>query len=328
MHFNDQRWQTLTRDLSALLQERGCHPSQCVVLVPYAQLMVAARQAWVEHAGGASYLPRFETTQNWARSIWAERGGFVAAAEDLREDPAMDLLNAEQWLVRGGLGSQRDTLAPRLMEAATSLGRLAAALAPVERAAWQARLLPQLTAGLDAQVLRLEASVIQLALAWAASSSYRTDILFEQRPELLVVLEGWQSEPLAQALLQARQPRSLCLPLAAEPGPPGQLDLQPALDAEDEAQRAAACVLEHLRAGLQPVGLVAQDRALTRRIRALLAAQPVAVRDETGWTLSTTYAATTVMSLLRAVSRQASTDEVLAWLKQVRSLDGQLLQEA
>jgi hypothetical protein len=64
--------------------------------------MVQARQAWVQHAGGASYLPRFETTQNWARSVWAERGGFAAAAEDLREDPALDLLNAEQWLVRAG----------------------------------------------------------------------------------------------------------------------------------------------------------------------------------------------------------------------------------
>ncbi|MEI7782914.1 MAG: PD-(D/E)XK nuclease family protein [Betaproteobacteria bacterium] len=328
MHFNDRRWQALAQDLSRLLHEHGCHPSQCVVLVPYAQLMVLARQAWVQHAGGASYLPRFETTQNWARSVWAERGGFDPAAEDLREDPALDLLNAEQWLVRGGLGAQREVLAPRLMEAAASLARLAAAVPPAGRSDWQARLLPQLTVGLDSEVLRLEASVIQLALAWAASSSYLTDILFEQQPALLVVLQGWQSDPLPQALLEARQPRALSLPLAGDAGPPGELHLQPATDAEEEAQRAAACVIERLRAGLQPVGLVAQDRALTRRIRALLAAQPVAVRDETGWTLSTTHAAAVVMGLLRAVAPRASTDEVLAWLKQVRSLDGQLVLEA
>lgn len=328
MHFNDRRWQVLAQDLSRLLSERGCHPLRCVVLVPFAQLMVQARQAWVQHAGGASYLPRFETTQNWARSVWAERGGFTAAVEDLREDPALDLLNAEQWLVRAGLGAQREVLAPRLMEAATSLARLAAAVPPTERAAWQARLLPQLTVGLEAEVLRLEASVIQIALAWAASSSYLTDILFEQEPECLVVLQGWQSDPLAQALLQGRQPRGLCLPLAGDAGPPGQLHLQSAVDAEEEAQRAAACVLERLRAGLQPVGLVAQDRALTRRIRALLAAQPIAVRDETGWTLSTTHAAATLMSLLRAVPARASTDEVMAWLKQVRTLDTQQVNAA
>ena len=80
MHFNDRRWQVLAQDLSRLLGERGCHPSRCVVLVPFAQLMVQARQAWVQHAGGASYLPRFETTQNWARSVWAERGGFAAGS--------------------------------------------------------------------------------------------------------------------------------------------------------------------------------------------------------------------------------------------------------
>ena len=282
--------------------------------------MALARQAWVLYAGDASYVPRFETTQNWARACWAERGGFVASDQDLREDPALDLLSAGQWLQGAGLGSQREVLAPRLLEAATSLARLAASVPADRRSAWHQGLQPQLLAGLEAEVLKLDATLTALALAWAGSSSYLTDILFEQQPQCLVVWQGWHLDPLAQALLQARPQASVCLPLAGAAGPAGQLALQAAVDAEEEAQRAAACVIERLRAGLQPVGLVAQDRALTRRIRALLASQAVSVRDETGWTLSTTHAAALLMSLLRAAPARASSDEVLAWLKQVRSL--------
>ena len=50
------------------------------------------------------------------------------------------------------------------------------------------------------------------------------------------------------------------------------------------------------------MALVAQDRVLTRRVRAMLANQGVAVRDETGWKLSTTRAAAGLMSLLRAAA--------------------------
>ena len=50
--------------------------------------------------------------------------------------------------------------------------------------------------------------------------------------------------------------------------------------------------------------------------RALLAEQQVAVRDETGWTLSTTRAAAVLMSLLRALPRQG----VLRWAVDVDPL--------
>ena len=104
-------------------------------------------------------------------------------------------------------------------------------------------------------------------------------------------------------------------------------------DAEDEAEAAAACVLAHLAKGRSPVALVALDRVLTRRVRAMLAGKDndndkdrdkgkgegagkgLAVRDETGWTLSTTRAAASVMGLLRACAWDAPTDVVLDWLK-------------
>jgi ATP-dependent helicase/nuclease subunit B len=83
-----------------------------------------------------------------------------------------------------------------------------------------------------------------------------------------------------------------------------------------------------LNEGLQPVGLIAQDRALTRRVRAIVSAQQVAVRDETGWTLSTTHAAAIVMAALRAAAPAASSDEVLVWLKLGVAVDGRQVMDA
>ena len=57
------------------------------------------------------------------------------------------------------------------------------------------------------------------------------------------------------------------------------------------AEFIRACVLAHLAAGRTPVVLAATDRALTRRVRAHLGSSGVDVRDESGWTLSTTRAA-------------------------------------
>jgi ATP-dependent helicase/nuclease subunit B len=110
---------------------------------------------------------------------------------------------------------------------------------------------------------------------------------------------------------------SLVSPLDAQDMDSGaaRVALHTAQDAEDEAHRAAACVLAHLAAGRSPVALVAQDRVLTRRVSAMLVGRGVAVRDETGWKLSTTRAAASLMNLLRACAWDASTDAVLDWLK-------------
>ena len=84
---------------------------------------------------------------------------------------------------------------------------------------------------------------------------------------------------------------------------------------EDEAAAAAAQVLAHVDRGETPVALIAQDRALVRRIRALLERSAVVMRDETGWKLATTRAGATVMALLAAARRDASADTWLDWLK-------------
>ncbi len=303
--------------LAAILQTRGVHPAQTVVLLPYAQLIQQARQAWAEAAGDAFFVPRFETTMNWASSLGGYLGVFTPTGIDLRMDVAVDMLTAASLLERAGLAAQQGALAGRLVEAAWSLGRVAAAVLPTRRQAWSEELAEPLGEGLDSPVLALEAAVGRIALAWAAASAYPTDRLFQAQVDLLVVLEGFQAEPLSEALKLHFGERAtsiaLCIPLqerqAASPS------LHAARDAEDEAGRAAACVLAQLAQGRSPVALIAQDRQLTRRVGAMLAERGVAMRDETGWKLSTTRAAASLMGLLRALPWDAPTDAVLDWLK-------------
>lgn len=312
-------WKQAMAQLAAALRERSVHPAEAVVLLPYAQLIGQARQAWAAQAGDTFFVPRFETTMNWASSLGGALRLLEPAGDDLRMDVAVDMLTAASLLGRAGLVSQHDALAGRLVEAAWGLGRVAAAVLPGQRQAWGERLASALGAGLDSPVLALEAAVGRIALAWAAASAYPSDRLFQAQPALFAVLEGFQAEPLTEALkahfgeraisIALYPPPSVQVPLAELPA------LHAALDAEDEAERAAACVLAHLAQGRSPVALIAQDRLLTRRVGAMLQRQGIAMRDETGWKLSTTRAAASLMGLLRAMPWDASTDAVLDWLK-------------
>ena len=76
---------------------------------------------------------------------------------------------------------------------------------------------------------------------------------------------------------------------------------------EDAAWQGAGAIQSLLREGFQHIALIAQDRLVARRIRALLArfGKGLSVHDETGWKLSTTRAAASVMSWIDIV-RQAN----------------------
>ena len=302
----------LIERLADLMAQRGAHPSRTVVLVPYAQLMAAARRAWAGHAPDG-FSPRFETTMNWAA-----RSGFAPGPDDLSFDRGLDLLTARMWLERAGLGRQVAVLAPQLVDAAWQLAAPASAVPPQERAGWADRARTVTGLGLDDPVLSLEAAVARIAVEWAAASAYASDTLFDAGTlasiDLLVVLQGLEPSPLARALADRLGDRAAWWPLE-DAGPPGQVALHPCADPAHEAERAAASVMRHVEAGRSPVALAAVDRVLTRRVRAMLAARGVRLADETGWKLSTTRAAACLMGLLRACDWAASSDDVIDWLK-------------
>lgn len=330
-------WHALLGRIDGSLRELAAHPARSVVLLPYRQLLPSVRRLWAERFPDG-FAPRFETTHTWADAI----GSFTAGPTDLGFDRARDLLTAASLLEGAGHGAQRALLAEPLVDQATQLGQVAASLPSALRSDWAARsrsVLPAVGTG----PLQLEGVVAQIAIAWAAHSDYATDVLFEPRVahalDALVIVPGLQRDLLTESLAEHHFEKALVLPLQPDLAP-GRIALHACASGEDEAERAAACVLAHLADGRTPVALVSTDRLLTRRIHALLATRGVrpgeALRDETGWKLSTTHAATSLMAALRACAPLASTDAVLDWAKlapvlaafELRSLEHRLRRDA
>ncbi len=311
-HHATQAWHALISRIRSAMDERGAHAARTVVLLPYIHLLAVARKLWGEQVPNG-FAPRFETTMNWSAAA-----GLPSAGDDIAFDMGRDLLTALALLERAGLGPKADLLAGRLVEAGWQVAAVAAAVPPVQRPAWAAKARRSVAAGLDAPVLALESAVASIAIEWAAASAYAGDALLEgdlaRELDLLVVVEGFQQEPLARQLGSLLRDRAVCLPLAVD-GPPGEVRLHEAAGPSDEAQCAAACVLRHVEAGRVPVAIAATDRVLTRRIRAMLDVRGLAIRDETGWKLSTTRAAAHAMLVLRACAWNASCDSVIDWLK-------------
>ena len=333
------RWRRLLARIERELRALAAHPARSVVLLPYAQLMPLAARLWAVQFPDA-FAPRFETTRNWA----ARMGAFTPGPSDIAFDHGRDLLTAASLLEGAGLGAQRALLAGPLVQQATQLGQVAASLPPGLRPDWATRARAALPAA-GSGPLGLEGALAAIAVAWAAASDYATDVLFEARVgaalDALVIVPGLAPDPLAEHLAEHHVEKAVRVRADDDADAPrGAIALHPCREAEDEAERAAACVLRHIEAGRVPVALVAVDRVLTRRIGALLAARGVRpgaeLRDETGWKLSTTHAAAQLMAALRAAAPLASTDEVLDWLKlapafavpAVRALERRLRREA
>ncbi len=332
-------WHLLCQQIHAKSQAQGVYLSRCVVLVPFAQLLPVARRYWAE-VFPDGFVPQFQTTKLWAMQF----GGFQLAPHDISFEAARDVLTAAQLLEQSGIvgkrwqsdktakadnadKSQKDLLASRLLEAVYQISAGFAALNPNERLGMAEQLrAQQYSSGADSTAqdwLRLENGLAHIAIAWAATSRYATDVLFDTKldkakADLLLVMPGFQRDALAQKLVElwrlVSTDSAQLLPSKVN-HIAGQIKLYKAQNMLDEAESAAACVMRHLIDGRTPVALVANDRALTRRVHAMLRAENIDIKDENGWKLSTTRAAATLMSSLSACSARTSSDQVLDWLK-------------
>ena len=300
--------------LRAEMARLGAHPARTLVLLPYAQLLPLAHRLWAR-VSPDGFAPRFETTQNWVASL----GGHAAGPADICFDDALDLLTAQSLLAQSG-GADQPGMAALLVQAARQLAPLAAATAPAARAQWAAAARQAAVLGMEGPALAWEARVARVAVEWAAVSVYASDRLFDAQVmaslDCLVVVQGLNADSLAAGLQPSWGEKLRVLPLSqGAAAVPAGIALHACLDAEDEAQRTAACALRHIEAGDFPVALVSSDRALTRRVRAMLEASGVQMRDENGWKLSTSRAGTALMAVLRAAVWNASSDAVLGLLK-------------
>jgi ATP-dependent helicase/nuclease subunit B len=309
-------WEQLAAESQAWFAAEGVVARDAIVLLPFAQLLAPARAAFARLGG---WQPRIETTQTLLASL-----GPASATGAPGRDPVADRLSAAALLRSQAWGAswlRRDARAfdhgvTALADTAQALARASQAVLPAQRDAWWERARAELApiAGPGAR----ERALARIALEWVASAeASATDALYALRPAAWLLVQAGASDRLAQALLaSATVPvRIVDADLPAGTPPLTEPALFVADDLEQEAQGAAALVLRALHEGLAPVALVAQDRLVVRRVRALLERRGVALHDETGWKLSTTRSAAVVMTTLRAASPNASADARLEWLK-------------
>jgi len=216
--------------------------------------------------------------------------------------------------------------AERVAATARELARAATSMAPSARPAWW-QVARDALDGAGGGPAALEKQLARIAVEWAANAPdvSSSDRLFDLRPAAWIAIQAGGADRLAMTLLAEGDAPALVVEtdvpldqpfaavareLAAEPPAHALRD-----GFEDEAWAAAAQVLDHLGRGERPVALVALDRVLVRRVRALLERAGARIADETGWKMSTTRAGASVMSLLQAARPLASADAYLDWLK-------------
>lgn len=100
------------------------------------------------------------------------------------------------------------------------------------------------------------------------------------------------------------------------------LTLIPAHSLEHEALNLARVIRHWLACGKRRIAVIALDRLVVRRLRALLARDGIEVSDETGWALSTTRAAAVVIGLASLQSSNAAAQ--LGYLRSALAFAGKL----
>jgi ATP-dependent helicase/nuclease subunit B len=312
-------WAAVADEVASFLCTTNAEVRDALVLLPTLAHVPLARQAWAT-AHPAAWMPRFETLQ----TLGAALAPAAPTPQSLQFDPIGDRLQAEHWLRESaGTWPSRDpqgfaVAVARVVEAAQALARARLALRPSARDAWldAARQALALPPGPAAE----ERSLAKLALAWSQTADARAiEALHALPASARIVVQLAPDDRLGDEVLRGASTPGLRLDAsAAEPALSlallRRVTILACADAEEEAQASAARVLDHVAAGEVPVALLAVDRALVRRVRALLERQGVPLRDETGWKLSTTRAGATVVGLLRALAPQASGDALLDWL--------------
>jgi ATP-dependent helicase/nuclease subunit B len=302
-------WPRLADEIAAWLSDQGAAPRDAVVLLPHVGLLAPARAAFARRGG---WQPRIETVPTLAASLAAPAPQRAGAPFG---DRIADRLTAASLLAGVTAGSDPRSaraLVNTFVDETHRLLRACARQAPTARAAWwdglRAALSP--TAGPGAAERRLARTAVE----WAAlADTPDSDAVRSVSASAWIVVDACGIDSSVY-LPDDAAPRSR---IELDPDAARPFDAAVALPAprslvaaslEDEAAGTALAIVEALDAGATSVALIAQDRLVVRRIRALLERVGVGVDDETGWTLSTTRAAARCMAWLRGTLPEAGRD--------------------
>jgi ATP-dependent helicase/nuclease subunit B len=290
----------------------------CVVILPNYHVVQPLAQALVRAAQlPALLLPEMVTLNDWARRIRLEQ---AVMPESRRTAMLYQALQARRWFGQADLWSMAQELLKLFDELTYALEELppdAEAFAAVVQRAYEAK---------QNGALQLEARLV--FELWHAmqdgeepdgASAYQRQLalLTQQADRSLFVLRTSDWETVEQHFLD--EYASLAPVEVFDVRDMGAPDRAPlffaATSLEQEARAAAMQVRLWLKEGKRNIAVVAQDRVVARRMRALLERAKVLVADETGWTYATLSVSTVLDRWLTALQSDFYHHDLLDLLK-------------
>ena len=256
-------------------------------LLPLAQTLLALSDELT-----AAMLPAMERQPQEVADRWDAALAQLPAS-------ARSVLSEEAQLVWTIWKTQLDAADPGALKFAALLRLASEASTPL---VWIAPAEPDACTNAFLQAWSAHAPVLPILLDWREAALPVT--LARAWPEILAAPDSSDTDPIVASAAEHAVP-------ARRTGPA----LSPATSLEDEAQRGAQTVVDWLAEGRSAIAVVAQDRVVARRIRALLQRAQVMVADETGWKLSTTRAAAALAAWFDVVSSRAESTVLLDFLK-------------
>ena len=297
----------------------------------------------------ALLLPEMVTLNEWAQSVPLD---MPVAADSQRSALLYQQLRKSKWFEHADLWSMTQELLKLFDELTHSLHELpgdAESFAAVVQQAYQAR--QNATLQLEARLVFELWHAMQGGAELDKARAYQQQLakLAQQADRPLYVLRASEWEALEQRFLDEYEQRavvkvfdlremiqsqflppcrgkggmgvesetltvstpSTALPLHGG----GEIKFFAATSLEQEARAAAMQVRLWLQAGKRDIAIVAQDRVVARRMRALLERAEVLVADETGWTFATLSVSTVLDRWLTALQSDFYHHDLLDLLK-------------
>jgi ATP-dependent helicase/nuclease subunit B len=288
-------------------------------------------------------LPQMVTLDQWAQTIALDAS---IVTDSQRSALLYGELKQRQWFDNADLWSMTQELLKLFDELTHAMDVLpddeAAFIAAVERA-YQAR--QNTTLQLEARLVFELWHAMQAGQELDAARAYQQRLakLAAQAQSPLYVLMASEWEAVEKRFLEEYEQRAMVRvfdlremrvgSLTPSPSPSGRGEADSSLSPrervrvrehfrffaatslEQEARAAAMQVRLWLQAGKRDIAIVAQDRVVARRMRALLERAEVLVADETGWTFATLSVSTVLDRWLTALQSDFYHHDLLDLLK-------------
>jgi ATP-dependent helicase/nuclease subunit B len=303
-----------------------------IVLLPNLHVAQILAQAMLRVAQApAILLPQMVTLNEWAQSIQLDA---PIASESARGALLYQELRKRPWFENANLWSMTQELLQLFDEltfALDSLPQDEAAFASAVARAYESR--QNATLQLEARLVFELWHAMQQGEELDAARAYQQRLakLAAQAQAPLYVLmasewvavekkflEEYEQHALAKVFeLREMKESTPSLSPSHNGGEIGEHSLKffAATSLEQEARAAAMQVRLWLQQGKQNIAIVAQDRVVARRLRALLERAEVWVEDETGWTFATLSVSTVLDRWLTALQSDFYHHDLLDLLK-------------